>query len=71
MHEENIGEMSCFANIGELHVNIGELHVNIGELHVNIGELHVNIGELHINIGARMLLEFSFVSVAVVVERIT
>ena len=57
MHEENIGEMSCFANIGELHVNIGELHVNIGELHINIG--------------ARMLLEFSFVSVAVVVERIT
>ena len=64
MHEENIGEMSCFANIGELHVNIGELHVNIGELHINIDELHVNIG-------ARMLLEFSFVSVAVVVERIT
>ena len=57
MHEENIGEMSCFANIGELHVNIGELHINIDELHVNIG--------------ARMLLEFSFVSVAVVVERIT
>ena len=71
VRERNIGEMSCFVNIGELRVNIGELHVNIGKLHVNIGEFHVNIGEFYVNIGERILLELSFVSVAVVVKRIT